>query len=163
MKSMSSSLASSPSLTPSLSGQSSRGVSRRDALNLLATAITGPTLFSFVAPSEVAAAAEAEDQSIAPAELIMPPLPYQYNALEPAIDRETMLLHHDKHFAKYTEGSNAALAKIPGGASVVDGDPAKLAILLGNLDSIKDESVRKALRNNGGGYVRDYRPLIAAA
>jgi Fe-Mn family superoxide dismutase len=38
----------------------------------------------------------------------LPPLPYAYEALEPAIDAETMHLHHDKHFAAYTNGLNAA-------------------------------------------------------
>jgi Iron/manganese superoxide dismutases, alpha-hairpin domain len=44
--------------------------------------------------------ARAEDE--APAKLLtLPSLPYAYDALEPAIDKETMILHHDKHFAKF--------------------------------------------------------------
>jgi hypothetical protein len=44
--------------------------------------------------------AEAEDEP--PAKLLaLPPLPYAYDSLEPAIDKETMVLHHDKHFAKF--------------------------------------------------------------
>lgn len=128
----------------------SKGVSRRDALNIIAAVVASPALFSF---SSTAGAAGSPESATPVSQLILPPLPYPPNALEPAIDRETMILHHDKHFAKYTEGANAALSKIPGGTAMVDGDPAKLADMLGNLDSVKDESVRKALRNNGGGYV----------
>ncbi len=39
----------------------------------------------------------------------LPPLPYAYNALEPAIDEQTMRLHHDKHHAGYVRGLNKAL------------------------------------------------------
>lgn len=125
--------------------ESPRAVSRRDALALLAAAA--------VAPALGVRAAEDATPTAAPKLLEVPPLPYNYNALEPAIDRETMILHHDKHFAKYTEGANAALQKIPGAAETVNGDPAKLADLLGNLASVKDDTLRTALRNNGGGYV----------
>lgn len=136
--------------------------SRRDALTLFAAAAAAPAVLPLLRPHLARAAAAADGAAAdgaaasprAPAPLALPALPYQYNALEPAIDRETMALHHDKHFAKYTEGANAALAKIPGAAAAVDGDPAKLADLLGDLESIKDEAVRGALRNNGGGYVR---------
>jgi superoxide dismutase, Fe-Mn family len=88
---------------------------------------------------------------------VLPPLPYGYGALEPAIDRETMILHHDKHFAKYTEGTNAALAKL-GGAGRLGGDPAALAALLAGLDDVtSDVGLRRALRNNGGGYLNHYQ------
>lgn len=131
----------------------SKGVSRRDALNIIATVVASPALFSLC---PAARAAGSPDSATPASQLVLPPLPYSPNALEPAIDRETMILHHDKHFAKYTEGVNAALSKIPGGTAMVDGDPAKLADMLGNLDSVKDESIRKALRNNGGGYVSSF-------
>ena len=42
-------------------------------------------------------------------EYVLPPLPYDYNALEPVIDEQTMRLHHDKHHAAYVNGLNAAL------------------------------------------------------
>lgn len=42
----------------------------------------------------------------------LPPLPYDYNALEPSIDKETMGLHHDKHHLAYVNGLNAALGKL---------------------------------------------------
>lgn len=142
-------------------GRSSSGdLSRRDALSILAATIASPICFPLF-PS--AAAADSSASTAPVPQLVLPPLPYAPNALEPAIDRETMILHHDKHFAKYTEGANAALSKIPGGAAMVNGEPAKLADMLGNLDSIKDESVRKALRNNGGGYVRSHPSAHLAA
>ena len=40
---------------------------------------------------------------------VLPPLPYDYAALEPAIDEQTMKLHHDIHHAAYVKGANAAL------------------------------------------------------
>lgn len=45
-------------------------------------------------------------------EYALPPLPYAYDALEPAIDAETMRLHHDIHFNGYKKGLNTALAKL---------------------------------------------------
>ena len=43
----------------------------------------------------------------------VPPLPYDYNALEPHIDEQTMQIHHDKHHAAYVNNLNAALEKHP--------------------------------------------------
>ena len=43
----------------------------------------------------------------------VPDLPYDYSALEPYIDEETMHLHHDKHHAAYVNNLNAALEKYP--------------------------------------------------
>ena len=43
----------------------------------------------------------------------VPPLPYDYNALEPHIDEQTMRIHHDKHHAAYVTNLNAALEKHP--------------------------------------------------
>ena len=43
----------------------------------------------------------------------VPPLPYDYNALEPHIDEQTMQIHHDKHHAAYVDNLNAALEKHP--------------------------------------------------
>lgn len=90
--------------------------------------------------------------AIAPTELqfTVPPLPYAYNALEPAIDRKTMMLHHDKHFAGYTSKLNAALATL--GKNTPPTVEALMA-LLSNLSKISDISLRTALRNNGGGYL----------
>jgi Fe-Mn family superoxide dismutase len=75
----------------------------------------------------------------------LPPLPYAYDALEPYFDAETMHLHHDKHHQAYVNNLNAAVAAYPelGGQSVGQ--------LLNRLNWIPD-SVRTAIRNNGGGH-----------
>lgn len=72
-------------------------------------------------------------------------LSYAYNALEPHIDALTMETHYSKHHAAYTNNLNAAAEK----AGVADKD---IVALLGSLDSISDEALRKAIRNNGGGF-----------
>jgi len=73
------------------------------------------------------------------------PLPYDYGALEPWIDAETMHLHHDKHYAAYTNKLNDALAKFP--AYQIQ----SIEELLSHISSLP-ESIRKAVRDNGGGY-----------
>ena len=55
----------------------------------------------------------------------LPPLPYDYNALEPTIDEQTMQLHHDKHHNTYVTNLNSALEQHP------DVDPGDLDQLLG--------------------------------
>src|SRR5512140_314157 len=75
----------------------------------------------------------------------LPPLPYDFGALEPHIDAQTMQIHHDKHHGAYVTNLNAALDKHPNlkGKSVDD--------LLRDLNSIP-EDIRIAVRNNGGGH-----------
>ena len=75
----------------------------------------------------------------------VPPLPYDYNALEPHIDEQTMRLHHDKHHGAYVTNLNAALDKHPDlkNKSVED--------LLRSINS-GPEDIRTAVRNNGGGH-----------
>lgn len=75
----------------------------------------------------------------------VPPLPYDYAALEPYIDAETMKLHHDKHHQAYVTNANAALDKHPELASKSVDD------LLRDLNAVP-EDVRTALRNNAGGH-----------
>ena len=72
-------------------------------------------------------------------------LPYENNALEPVIDAETVVFHHDKHHAAYTKNLNDAAGK----AGVSDMD---IEELLASLDQIEDPMLRKAIRNNGGGF-----------
>jgi Fe-Mn family superoxide dismutase len=76
----------------------------------------------------------------------LPPLPYEYNALEKAIDEQTMRIHHDKHHGAYVTNLNAAIEKHPElqGKSAED--------LLKNLGAVP-EDIRTAVRNNGGGHV----------
>lgn len=75
--------------------------------------------------------------------IILPELPYAYDALEPYIDAETMTLHHDKHHATYVANANAALEKHP-----ELGDD--LEVILADLDKIPAD-IRQAVINNGGG------------
>ena len=75
----------------------------------------------------------------------LPPLPYDYAALEPHIDAETMKLHHDKHHQTYITNANGALEKHPELASKTADE------LLADLNAIP-EDVRTVLRNNAGGH-----------
>jgi Fe-Mn family superoxide dismutase len=75
----------------------------------------------------------------------VPPLPYDYNALEPYIDEETMHLHHDKHHAAYVNNANTALEKYP------DLQNKSAEELLRDLSSVP-EDIRTAIRNNAGGH-----------
>ena len=84
--------------------------------------------------------------------LPLPPLPYEYDALEPHIDVDTMKIHHLKHHQTYTDKLNGALKKLRE-------DPqhkylAKMGIdqLLEHLDEVP-EGLRKTVQNSGGGYV----------
>ncbi len=75
----------------------------------------------------------------------LPDLPYAFNALEPHIDARTMEIHHDKHHAAYVSKVNAALEG--------HADLAALSIedLMRKLSSVPD-SIKGAVRNNGGGH-----------
>ena len=80
------------------------------------------------------------------AEHTLPPLPYAYEALAPAISRETMEFHHDKHHATYVTNLNAALKDYP------DLQSKSAAELISDLNAVPD-AIRMAVRNNGGGHV----------
>src|SRR3978361_2091041 len=75
----------------------------------------------------------------------VPPLPYDYNALEPHIDEKTMQLHHDKHHQACVDKANDALS-----GTDLDGKPIEEVIR--NLDSVPDDK-RGVVRNNGGGHL----------
>src|SRR5574339_524798 len=75
----------------------------------------------------------------------VPPLPYDYNALEPHIDEQTMRIHHDKHHGAYVNNLNAALEKHP------DLQQKSVEDLLRGLSTVP-EAIRTAVRNNGGGH-----------
>lgn len=76
----------------------------------------------------------------------LPSLFYDYNALEPYIDAETMQIHHDKHHKAYVDNLNAAIEKYPDLFSKSAQD------LLVNLNDVPEE-IRTAVRNNAGGHV----------
>jgi Fe-Mn family superoxide dismutase len=75
----------------------------------------------------------------------LPPLPYDFGALEPHIDAKTMEIHHGKHHQTYVNNLNAAIEKAPELASK------SLDDLIRNINKAP-EAVRTAVRNNGGGH-----------
>ena len=75
----------------------------------------------------------------------LPPLPYDYAALEPHIDARTMEIHHTKHHQTYVNNLNTALEKAP------ELQKKGLDELLVDLNSVP-ENIRTAVRNNGGGH-----------
>lgn len=76
---------------------------------------------------------------------VLPDLPYAFDALEPHIDARTMQIHHGKHHQAYITNVNTAL----------DGHPqfqnTSVEDLLRGIDQVP-ESIRTAVRNNGGGH-----------
>ncbi|MGH3041888.1 MAG: superoxide dismutase [Gaiellaceae bacterium] len=74
----------------------------------------------------------------------VPPLPYDYDALEPHIDEQTMQIHHDKHHQAYVDKVNAALEG-------TDWADRPIEDVLANLDQVPEDK-RTAVRNNGGGH-----------
>jgi len=75
----------------------------------------------------------------------LPPLKYAFNALEPVIDATTMEIHHDKHHGAYVANLNKALES----ASELEGKSVEW--ILRNINQVP-ESIRTAVRNNGGGH-----------
>ena len=77
----------------------------------------------------------------------LPPLPYAPGALEPHIDKTTMEIHHGKHHNAYVTNLNKALESAPdlAGKSIEE--------LLVNNCGLVPESIRTAVRNNGGGHI----------
>jgi Fe-Mn family superoxide dismutase len=74
----------------------------------------------------------------------VPPLPYDYSALEPHIDEQTMHLHHDKHHQAYVDNANKALAG-------TEWEDRPVEAVLANLEILPEE-IRPAVRNNAGGH-----------
>ena len=74
----------------------------------------------------------------------VPPLPYSYDALDAAIDEQTMRIHHDKHHQAYVDNLNKALE----GTEWAD---TPIEEVLRSLDSLPEDK-RTAVRNNGGGH-----------
>src|SRR5215813_4893735 len=75
----------------------------------------------------------------------LPKLPYDFAALEPHIDAQTMEIHHGKHHQAYVTNLNAALDKHP------DLPSKSIEDLLKGINSVP-EDIRAAVRNNGGGH-----------
>ena len=109
-------------------------ITRRDAIKTIAITTgalaTAPTFAQVAAPPEA---------------FRLPPLGYDYDALEPHIDAETMKIHHDKHHAAYVARLNAAVAKEPALANK------SISSLLAKLDEVP-AGVQTDIRNHGGGH-----------
>ena len=80
------------------------------------------------------------------AEYTLPPLPYDYGALEPHIDAKTMEIHHDKHHQAYVTNLNNALKDHP------DHQGKTIEDLIADLERRCPKAIRTAVRNNGGGH-----------
>ena len=74
----------------------------------------------------------------------LPPLPYDFGALEPHIDAKTMEIHHDKHHQAYVDNANKALEGTEWADRPVESVLANIEIL--------PEDIRTAVRNNAGGH-----------
>src|SRR5215216_1477108 len=75
----------------------------------------------------------------------VPPLPYDYAALEPHVDEATMRVHHDKHHQAYVDKVNAALE----GTDLAD---SPIEDVISDLDQVPEDK-HTAVRNNGGGHL----------
>ena len=117
---------------------------RRQALKTIAAATLASTALGKLPTYAQTPAAPAPAAPTGP--YTLPALPYGYDALEPSIDAETMHLHHDKHHKAYVTKLNEALAKEPSFTPPADVDD-----LVKNLDAVP-ESIRTAVRNQGGGH-----------
>jgi len=106
-----------------------RGVARRDFLKLTGA---GALAASVAWPAGVAAQGERKPHEL-------PDLPYDYDALEPHYDEQTLRIHHDKHHAGYVRGLNGA--------------EEKLATLLADGDFSQTKPLCKALAFHGSGHL----------
>ena len=117
-------------------------MTRREALKT--TLLASATLATVPTLAQVPTITSSTDAP--PGPFVLPPLPYAFDALEPHIDARTMEIHHDRHHGTYVANLNKAIAQVEQlrtQTSVED--------LLKNLTTVP-ESVRTAVRNNGGGH-----------
>ena len=77
----------------------------------------------------------------------LPDLPYDYSALEPHIDARTMEIHHTKHHQTYVDKLNAAIE-----GTGLDEKYPNVDDLVKNISEVSDETVKKMVRNHGGGH-----------
>lgn len=125
-------------------------ISRRRFLRTVG--LTGSALLAGMGSGRRALAAiaaptgQAPSGAVAAAAATLPPLPYDYSALEPFIDEATMRIHHTRHHMAYITNLNAALANYP------DLQNRDTTDLIANLTTLP-EALRTPVRNNGGGHV----------
>ena len=121
-------------------------MNRRDALRTLTLGSAALAAGRLLPADARAAVAPAVLDTPAPnGQFVLPPLPYAFDALEPHLDAQTMAIHHGKHHQAYVDNLNKALATAPEWAS------RSLDDLLRQLNTLP-ESIRPAVRNNGGGH-----------
>lgn len=116
--------------------------------NFLRTAFAAPLAATLLTKTSLAAVGQTTTTQTAAAAstpFTLPPLQYDYAALEPHIDKMTMMLHHDKHHQAFVTNLNAAAAKNPSLAK----SPEDLIRNLGALP----QDIRTMVQNNGGGHV----------
>jgi superoxide dismutase, Fe-Mn family len=121
--------------------------SRRGFIKTVATIVPAALVFpalAVAADSTTTGTAAATGGSGGPFKL--PSLPYDFDALEPHIDKETMTIHHGKHHQAYVNNLNAAIEKHP------DQGDKKIEELIRGLDQVP-EDIRTAVQNNGGGHI----------
>ncbi|GAC1470608.1 MAG: superoxide dismutase [Chamaesiphon sp.] len=122
-------------------------LNRRNFLFLLGASTGAAALGTFSSAWAAQPTEESKIQQTGKTETFqLPPLPYDYKALEPHIDASTMRFHHDKHHAAYVKNLNAAVDKYPQLKSKSAEE------LLAELNSLP-EDIRTTVRNNGGGHV----------
>ena len=133
-----------------MNSQNLTGLSRREALKTLGAGaailgLGGLSLRGVAAetPSTPSTASTAGETS---QPFVLPKLPYDYGALEPHIDRQTMEIHHSKHHQAYITNANKALADYP------DLKSKSAEQLLHTLSSVP-EKIRTTVRNNVGGHL----------
>jgi Fe-Mn family superoxide dismutase len=120
------------------------GIDRRGFLGQsAATLVAAGAAASLLAP---AGGALAQSVAAPPSDYTLPKLPYGYEALEPHIDAETMMIHHDKHHQAYIDKLVAALAAHP---DLMKKSPTDL---IRDLNAVP-EDIRTAVQNQGGGHV----------
>jgi Fe-Mn family superoxide dismutase len=114
-------------------------INRRDALKTLGASAAAVISGAILSPAEAA-------QAAASGPFTVPALGYAFDALEPYVDAQTMQIHHDKHHGAYVNNLNAAVSKAP--------ELAKKSVedLMASLASVP-ETIRTAVRNNGGGHI----------
>ncbi len=112
-------------------------MTRRDAVSALALGGVGLAIAPEISFGQAPAAG---------GPYALPPLPYPTSALEPYIDAQTMEIHHGRHHQAYVNNLNAALKGAGAAAGMA------LDAMLADLARVP-ESIRAAVRNNGGGHV----------
>jgi Fe-Mn family superoxide dismutase len=131
-------------VTQLIACQPERIASQTPTATPTASPIATPTATAAPATGGLPVAYPDRELSATPAQL--PPLPYAYNALEKAIDANTMKLHHDRHHASYVNNLNDALKQYPNLQNQ------SVESLLRNLNNIP-EDIRTKVRNNAGGHL----------